>query len=169
MMRAGVGLLIGAAVLAAHGQTPAGIESGLLARIAPARMSPVQEPARGVVVREIDDLGTGTRWLLMRDAGRPGGPDRLVPVQSSAHRAARNNVEIEPASAELRPVLHAGDRLIVEENSPRVEARFEAVALGPARLGSVLAVRLTVGGGVVRAVALGPGRAMLQVGTEARP
>jgi flagella basal body P-ring formation protein FlgA len=69
----------------------------------------------------------------------------------------------------LQPVIHAGDRVIVEENSPVVEARLEAVALGPAALGSALEVRLKIGGLVVRAIARGPGRAALQPEIGVRP
>jgi hypothetical protein len=66
-----------------------------------------------------------------------------------------------------RLVIHAGDRLIVEENTAVVESRLEAVALGPAVVGSPLDARLKVGGKVVRAVALGRGRAAFLA--EARP
>jgi hypothetical protein len=66
-------------------------------------------------------------------------------------------------------MIHAGDRLIVEENTALVEARLEAVALGPAQLGSPLNVRLTIGGHVVRVVALGPGHASFAPVGGARP
>jgi hypothetical protein len=69
----------------------------------------------------------------------------------------------------LSPVIRAGERLIVEESTPVVEARLEAVSLGPAAVGSPLDVRLKVGGKVVRAVALGPGRAALRAETGVRP
>src|ERR1035438_5187951 len=146
-------VLILAATLGVRGQAPAGAESGSRLWIASAQRSPVLAPAPGAVVREIDDPHTGTRWLLMRDMSHPGGPGRLVQAEDAGNRAAQNKPEIEPYHAKFRPVLRAGDRLVVEENTPRVEARFEAVALGPAALGSVLAVRLTLGGKVVRAVA----------------
>jgi hypothetical protein len=60
------------------------------------------------------------------------------------------------------PVIHAGDRLIVEENTRLVEARLAAVAMGPAIAGAPLDVRLTIGGKVMRAVALAPGRAAFE-------
>jgi flagella basal body P-ring formation protein FlgA len=63
--------------------------------------------------------------------------------------------------AALVAVIRAGDRLIVEENTAVVEARLEAVALGAAAPGSTFNVRLRIGGRVLRAVALGPGRAAL--------
>ena len=51
---------------------------------------------------------------------------------------------------------------MVEEHTPVVDARLEAVALNPAMAGSVFNVRLSVGGRTMRAVALGPGRAVLE-------
>jgi flagella basal body P-ring formation protein FlgA len=57
------------------------------------------------------------------------------------------------------PVIRSGDRLVVEESSAVVEARLEAVALGPAAEGAEFRVRLAIGGKVVLAVALGPGHA----------
>jgi hypothetical protein len=46
---------------------------------------------------------------------------------------------------------------------------MDATALGPALLGSPLHVRLSIGGSVVRAVALGPGRAVFATETGSRP
>jgi hypothetical protein len=121
------------------------------------------EPVAGEIVREIDDPHTGARWLLMRDPSHPSGPGRLVLAGVFRNRLR----PIEPGVEPPRPVICAGDRLVVEENTAVVEARLEAVALGPAVIGSLLDVRLKIGGKVVRAVALAPGRAALQM--EARP
>jgi hypothetical protein len=134
----------------------------------------IQSPAQGApgeIVREIDDPHTGDRWLLMRNEQYPGGPGRLVRI------AARR---IEPGGASGRaagpageapplPVIHAGDRLIVEEHTAVVDAVLEARALNPAIAGTAFDARLTIGGRVVRAVALGPGRAALQPETGVRP
>jgi hypothetical protein len=65
------------------------------------------------------------------------------------------------------PILHSGDRLIVDEHTAVVDAQLEAVAMGPAAAGGSLNVRLAIGGRVVRAVATAPGRAVLQ--EETRP
>ncbi len=112
------------------------------------------------IFREIDDPGTGNRWLLERDPDHPGGPGRMVlaaPGVSGGAGSARATAQA--ARTPLLPVIRAGERVIVEENTPLVEARLEAIALAPALAGSVFAVRLQIGGKVVRAVALGPGRA----------
>jgi len=112
----------------------------------------------GDIIREIDDPHTGDRWLLMRDDSHPGGPGIL--------RLA-SGVRVEPKKsgqgAEMPlPVIRAGDRVIVEENTPVVEARLEAIALSQANAGSSFNLRLVLGGRVVRAIAVGPGRAMFQ-------
>jgi hypothetical protein len=125
--------------------------------------------AHGQIVREIDDPSSGARWLLVREMEHPGGPGRLVevfPAQSSGRRIEAAASVAQPVP---RPAIRAGDRLIVEENTAVVEARLEAVALGPAAVGSELGVRLKIGGKVLRAVALGPGRAAFKPETEARP
>ena len=121
------------------------------------------------LVREIDDPHTGERWLLVRNDLNPGGPGRMVLVGG-----LRNSVDgVAPRVGEQtvadvpQPVIRAGDRLIVEEHTALADAVLEARALTPAAQGSALNVRLTIGGKVVRAVALGPGRAALQ--PEARP
>jgi hypothetical protein len=125
--------------------------------------------ANGEIVREIDDPNIlGDRWLLVRNDVYPGGPGRLVLV--AAHRKAlRPRAASETEEARLLPVIRAGDRLVVEEHTRVVDALLEARALSPAALGSALDARLMIGGRVVRAVALGPGRAALQPETEARP
>jgi hypothetical protein len=121
------------------------------------------------VFREIDDPQSGIRWLLLLDPGNPGGPGRLV-MAGSRHEtpSTRNNLsETGPAatreasSAEPPRVIHAGDRLVVEEHSPVSDVCLEAVALERAVTGKTLNVRLKAGGRVVRAVALGTGRVAL--------
>jgi hypothetical protein len=155
-MRLGASLLALAAATAAHGQA-----GGAATRILVS--SAGLEPVPGEIVREIDDPHTGARWLLMRDPSHPAGPGRLVLAGGFRNHLRPGDPGVEPS----RTVIRAGDRLVVEENTPVVEARLEAVALGPAVLGSPLEVRLKIGGKVVRAVALGPGRTAFQ--TEARP
>ena len=120
------------------------------------------------VVREIDDPHSGDRWLLMRNPTCPGGPGRLVLAAAVPSGARQSRAEGSSPSPVLT-VIHTGDRLIVEENTPLVAARLEAVALGPASPGSPLKVRLALGGRVVRAVALSAGRAAFAPQFEVRP
>jgi hypothetical protein len=125
-------------------------------------------------VREVDDPHTGVRWLLVRDWSHPGGPGRMV---TAAEFESKEGVQLPGGwrdsrlgdSVSFRPVVRAGDRLVVEEHTRVVDAYLEAVALGPASVGSALNVRLKVGDRVVRAVALGPGRAAFVPELEARP
>ena len=124
------------------------------------------------IVREIDDPHNGARWLLMRNPDHPGGPGLLVMVP---HARSANQQRLtggplpSPVAEPLQPVIRAGERLVVEESSPVVEARLEGVSLGPAVIGSPLDVRLKIGGKVMRAVALGAGRAALQAEAGVRP
>jgi hypothetical protein len=126
---------------------------------------------QGEVVREIDDPNTGDRWLLVRNDQFPGGPGRMVLV--AAHRNAPGGAVLQAAGlageAQVLPVIRAGDRLIVEEHTARVDAVLEARAMNPAALGAAFDVRLTIGGHVMRAVALGPGHATLQTEAGVRP
>jgi len=121
------------------------------------------------IFREIDDPKDGARWLLSRDLSNPGGPGVLTPAGSSPSRIPRLKAGARPGATIPVPVIRAGDRLILEEHSAVVDGRLEAVALGPAAVGSTLKVRLTIGGGVVRARALAAGCAVLQTETGGRP
>jgi hypothetical protein len=69
----------------------------------------------------------------------------------------------------FHPIVRAGDQLTIEEHTRVADAYLEAIALGPASVGSVLNVRLKVGGRVVRALALGPGRAAFEPETKVQP
>jgi len=143
--------------------------------------APRGETARGQIVREIRDPDTGVHWLLVRDARHPGGPGRLVVSADSpppegwngaGTARIKDGLPLQPSESGLatyRPLIHAGDRLTVDESTPVVEAHLEAVALSPAALGSAFNARLKIGGRVVRAVAVAPGRANLQPGTAVRP
>jgi hypothetical protein len=124
--------------------------------------------AGGELVREIDDPHTGDRWLLMRNDANPGGPGRFTLV--TAGRTPASGEPANPAPpVRLQPVIRSGDRLVVEEHTAVVDAELEARALNSAALGSVFNVRLAIGGKVVRAVALGPGRAALKPEAGVRP
>lgn len=115
------------------------------------------EPA-SEIVREIDDPSTGTRWLLYRNIANPGGPGRLILVgvvrPASLHRGA--------TFAAAGPVVHTGDRVVVEESTPILDARLAATALNPASSGGPVRVRLELGGQIVAATAIAPGRVALE-------
>jgi len=170
----------GAAVLALA-TAPAGF-----GQVAGVPVAPVSTTASASTVREIDDLNTGGRWLLVRDGAHPGGPGHLVlvgtlefgkPRTGSSQSLARQKEIGMPLDSKTMqqqatvplPVVRTGDRLIVEEHSAVVDARLEAVALGPAAAGASLNVRLEIGGKVLRAVALEPGRAALAPETGVQP
>jgi hypothetical protein len=146
-------LLTGAALAPVEAQTQARSES----------------QAGAEIFREIDDPKDGARWLLSRDLSHPGGPGVLAPAGSSANRAQRLKAGGRPGVTIPVLVVRGGDRLIVEEHSAVVEGCLEAVALGPAAVGSALRVQLTIGGKIMRARALAPGRAVLEPGTGGRP
>ncbi len=179
-----VAVWVAASVLAcAQGVTGqgAGVEAAS-PLVPPAALQP-EAQIQSDIFREIDDPSSGDCWLLLRDRNDPGGPGRWVLEKRSVGRlrrpwGSRSTTATPPgstvspgagAAAARVPVIHAGERLIVEENSPVVEARLEAVALNPARIGSVFRVRLAIGGKVVRAVALGPGRAAFAEEIGAQP
>jgi len=128
--------------------------------------------ADGDLLREIDDVHNGDRWLLLRNPVHPGGPGLLVRHEL---RKKQNRTETETAATQSPlspppsiPVIRSGDRLIVEEDTPVVSSHLEATAIGSATAGSVFEARLKIGGKVVRAIALGTGRAEFLSNLEAR-
>jgi hypothetical protein len=172
MGRARAGVEIGVALLffgwvsAVGAQTPVGFHAQILS----SSYGPVaaERWTSGGIVREIDDPQTGARWLLVRNEGHPGGPGRLVLMGVDHDQKKTDNTSGHGAEEEARlgPVIRPGDRLIVEEHTARVDAVLEARALSSAAPGAAFKARLTMGGKVVRAVALGPGHAALQPETE---
>jgi hypothetical protein len=162
-------LALGAAIGAHSQEVPA--MSGVGAVLVVSSTTGVPQSGSGrQFVREIVDPHTGKRWGLMRDAGHPGGPGRMVLVEDSFATGGIGASPAQPAALTIPgPMIRAGDRLIVEEHTSLVEAYLEAVALGPAAAGSVFNVRLKLGGKVLRAVAIGPGRAACQAETGDQP
>ncbi len=108
------------------------------------------------VMAEIDDAQLGIRWLVRSDPTHPGGPGVMTPAAYSKGVIPNTSSLAEVA----QPVIRGGDQVIVEENSAVARARLEAIALGSAAAGGSFQARLRTGGKVVRAIALGPGRAM---------
>jgi hypothetical protein len=128
---------------------------------------PASPIVAGTVLREILDPHLGDRWLLVRDFENPGGPGRLVLAQSKVPSELPGAHSPQPQFAS--PVIRTGERIILEEHTPHVDAALEAVALGPATPGSVLRVRLQVGGHVVRAIAIRAGHVVLAREMEKQP
>ena len=81
MALAGVAVLGAAAVLTAGGQGMSGASLERQPAAAAERASFSSQPL-GEVIREVIDLETGDRWLLLRDAANPGGPGRMVRVRN---------------------------------------------------------------------------------------
>ncbi len=138
----------------------------------PAQPAPEPQPKMIIdssrIAGEIDDRACGSRWLLLRDEHHRGGPGQLVQLNSNgSHPAFELRFNL-PHSA-MVPVIRAGDSLILEEHTKIVDARFEALALGPAQAGASFRARLKLGGRIVRAVATGPGKATLPSDREPRP
>ena len=183
--------LLGFALLQGKGQTPPRSVSGALILVSsstpgekalearssvaqplPAYAGPPQE-----IIREIDDPSSGQRWLLVRDDAHASGPGLLLLAGGGRdlNRAgpvaggAQVPVQIPVQAAADPPVIRSGDRVQVEEHSATVDARLEAVALTPAWPGTAFNARLAIGGKVVRAVAVGPGRAAFQNQRAALP
>jgi hypothetical protein len=121
--------------------------------------------AQGEILREIDDPRNGDRWLLTLDPSHPGGPGLLRLVAARPGSTEPRPTEPEqpgPASEPAPPVIRSGDRVIVEQHTRMVDARLEAVAMSPAQVGAAFNARLTMSGGMVRAVAVAPGRAVIE-------
>lgn len=115
-------------------------------------------------VRVIQDPHTGMRWLLERTPKNSGGPGRMVLLphgQTAEETSVNSGSDQAQVTTVARPVIRAGDRLVVEEHSAIVDARLEAVAIGSAVKGASFSVRLLIGGKVVRAIAVGSGHAVL--------
>ncbi len=124
----------------------------------------------GEALREIDDAATGDLWLLVRDPARPAGPGRLLLVRHGDRlKAGAGGKTFTPAPVLAQPIVRAGGQVLVEEHTPVVEARLEAVALEPAVRGATFRARLVIGGAVVRATAVSPGHAVLGAMSEVEP
>jgi hypothetical protein len=109
------------------------------------------------VLREIRDPHTGICWRLLSNLAAPAGPAQLA-----ASGAGDSCPPVQAGQAAQRFAIQQGDRVVLEEHTPTVDARLEAVAMGSAMTGSFLDLRLKIGGKVVRAVAIAPGRAILR-------
>lgn len=132
---------------------------------APAPALKVGRAAAPPAVEAIQDPATGYGWELVR--GPDGGPGRWI--RSAAPPSFNRGAGEAKRRCEASPVIRAGERLLVAEDTPRARVRMVVVALEPACLGRTLRVRAAIGGRVLRAVALGAGRARLSAGRWGRP
>ena len=136
--------------------------------VASSELGPSAVPIRlETVIREIEDPYLGDRWLLVRDREHPEGPGRLVLAQERV--PAKRPGAHAPDHLLASPIIHAGDRITLEEHTAHVDAVLEAVSLGPAIPGGIFRARLQVGGRVVRAIASRAGHALLAPETEKQP
>jgi hypothetical protein len=109
-------------------------------------------------IAEIDDPHSGVRWELMRDPNHPGGPGRLTQMPGKENGNGKPGMKVPSRPA---PVIRAGDRIAIDEDSSVAVIHLEAVALRPGSIGSDIPVRLKQGGSLFHAVVVGPGRATL--------
>jgi len=176
-MRIRLAIRVGAASLAllasfrAECQAAAIPGGGPMSILSSGRLQSASPASALEVVREIEDPPLGTRWLLLRDGGHPGGPGRMV-LASDAGKESGGvlaNWPPETTGRMSRPAIRAGDLVVVERSTAVVEARLEAIALEPAAIGSSFHVRLRIGGKVVRVVALAEDRAAFEQEAEGRP
>lgn len=124
------------------------------------------------VIRSFEDAGTHQSWTVVQDKKRPAAPARLVGVAilPAAGRASAEESRDALLQTASRPIIHAGDSLVVDEHTAIADARLEATALGAAARGERLRVRLKIGDRIVPAIAIEPGRAeILSPTREARP
>lgn len=110
-------------------------------------------------------------WLLVRDAMHADRPGRWVQSQRAATGCPASpgtqGEELSTAQIHMRPMLRAGDVLLVEEISDVLNAHLEATVLEPAFAGAVFRVRLQANGKPVWARAIDSKHAAL-IGAEKR-
>ncbi|WP_157439694.1 hypothetical protein [Terracidiphilus gabretensis] len=114
------------------------------------------------IVSERTDPGTGARWVLMRDAEHPAALAHWVLVEAGKERAAGAGAE---ATGE-KLMIHAGDKIVVEEQTSVMRAWLEATALTSAGTGGELRARLAIGGRVLAVRAIAPNTAEMEEETR---
>jgi hypothetical protein len=161
------GWMICLASAAAQSQSVQGNHTGAVRTVTSSRAPDSIREA----VCEIDDPATGDRWLLERNSQNPGGPGRMLLFEQGKASPLEQGASVPGLDGAGRPygarkasastlLIRAGERLIVEEHTRLLDATLEAVALSGASQGESLRVRLLIGGRVVNAVAVVPGRAL---------
>ena len=125
-----------------------------------------EQPETPVLRIAADTTSVFRCWILVKGTSVGGGPGKWLEEPFGACEPAQSdNRSIVPSSdtkrAGAKPIIRAGERLLVEQNSERVQARLQATALEPAALGAILRVRFRSGGSPVQVVAIAPGHASL--------
>ena len=157
-----IAVMLAIAAPAVFAQPPASSATGHLVMLSSSSANSSSQAPAAEIVREIDDPSNGNHWLLVHNAEHPAGPGLLLLVSAARTQTRQSEPGPGVRAEPVFPIIRAGDRVIVEENTPLVEARLEAVAMSPAMAGSSFNARLNIGGKVIRAVATGPGRAIFQ-------
>ncbi len=134
-----------------------------------------REVLRSELRSAITDPCLGDQWELVVNAQNPEAPGRLI--RTNIHQTQRLQT-VQPA-APHRMVIRPGDRVLVHQTSPVMDAQFQAVALESARAGDVFRVQLRavrnlestaasiLTGPVLQVRATGPGLAQLQAAQRA--
>ena len=161
--------MAGGLVLTLAGSTFAQSASKAVAAPGGVQVAPAPQGPGGEVLREIDDPATGHRWLVLRDPNHPAGPARLVPAQPRMGCREKDCAPRPAMPGAERPVIHTGDPVTVEEHTPVLDLRLQAVALEPSLQGAYFKVRLKIGGKVARLMAVAPGHAVFGPESEVKP
>ena len=112
------------------------------------------------VVGYLDDSLLPKRWAILRDDAHPEAPRTLVPAGSSS-AAVKSHGGIRMPVAGRQNVVHAGDQLILLDDSATLHLQLAAVAIENAMEGETLRVRLVQGGAILSGVVLSPHRVKL--------
>jgi hypothetical protein len=124
----------------------------------PVREMTAQSAAGGRIVEERTDPATGARWMLMRDAEHSAELAHWVLADAGRERPAAAGA----TTTEPKLVIHAGDKIVVQEETAVVNAWLEATALTGAKDGGELRVKLKIGGRILAVRAISPGTAEMK-------
>jgi hypothetical protein len=155
--------------------------TAVLAPSANCLRSDLYAPTATAVSREFFDPCLRLHWQLQTNPAHPEQPGRLVLVNPNntlpgqPARSAKNQPS--PAHSSPAPIIHAGDRVTVDQQTEVLHAHFQAVALEPALPGQRMKVRLSVGdhsargldATILTVLATTPGQARWQASEGTRP
>jgi hypothetical protein len=124
-----------------------------------ASLTAQQESNQGsaIGVRIVNDPASAC-WVLQRTSSDKAGPGHWVQLSPIACRESPSRVSTD-VHAPLPFVIQTGSRLVIEQHTQTVDARLLAQAMGPARMGQTVQVRLIPTGAVLLVVVTGPSRA----------